>query len=433
MHLATASQPGATVLCQWLQDARRRTLSLVEDLTDAQLIGPPLDIVNPLLWEIGHVAWFQERWLLRRGGEPSCRPDADALYDSAAVAHSTRWDLRFPSRADTLAYMARVLERALEKLQHREPSPEEAYFFQLAVFHEDMHAEAFLMTRQTLAYPRPRVLASPSGGERGPIGGDVVVPGSTFALGASPGDGFVFDNEKWAHPVEVRSFAIARAPVTQAEFAAFVDDGGYSRRELWSAAGWQWREQADARHPVSWEQRSPGAWWRREFDVWLPLEPHRPVFHINWHEAEAYCRWAGRRLPTEAEWELAALGPTAPKQRFPWGDALPAPEQASLDCLAGGVIDVAASPGGDRPFGCRQMIGNIWEWTASPFLPYPGFSADPYREYSVPWFGSNYALRGGCWATRARMLRGTWRNFYRPERRDVWAGFRTCALSPVSG
>ncbi len=215
--------------------------------------------------------------------------------------------------------------------------------------------------------------------------------------------------------------------MTQAEFAAFVDDGGYGRPELWSAAGWGWRSQVGARQPVYWERRSPGGWWRREFNCWLPLEAHRPVFHVNWYEAEAYCRWSRRRLPAEAEWELAAAGRESPKRRFPWGAGPPGPGRANLDGLAGGVIDVTAAPGGDGPYGCRQLIGNVWEWTASPLLPYPGFTPDPYRDYSAPWFGSHNVLRGGCWATRGRMLRATWRNFYRPERRDAWAGFRTCA------
>jgi gamma-glutamyl hercynylcysteine S-oxide synthase len=428
MEASTPRHPGARVLAHWLQDARRRTLALVDDLTDGQLLGPQLNIINPLLWEIGHIAWFQERWVLRRGGQPSAHVDADALYDSSAVAHDTRWDLPLPGRVDTQAYMARVLERVLKPLQQREPSPEEAYFLQLALFHEDMHAEAFLMTRQTLGYPRPAVLPAPTPLDAGPLPGDVALAGGTFALGASPREEFVFDNEKWSHPVVLRPFAIARAPVTQAAFAVFVEDDGYLRDDLWCPDGWRWRQEASARHPLYWERGGADDWRRRGFDRWLPLEPNRPVHHLNWYEADAYCRWSGRRLPTEAEWERAAVGPDVPKPRFPWGNALPGPEEAYLDGAAGGVADVAAAPAGEGPHGCRQLIGNIWEWTASPFLPFPGFRADPYREYSAPWFGDHMVLRGGCWATRARLLRATWRNFYRPERRDVWAGFRTCAL-----
>jgi iron(II)-dependent oxidoreductase len=430
MTAIRSTTPDARTLAAWLEDARGRTLNLVADLTDEQLLGPRLTIVNPLLWEMGHVAWFQEKWVFRRGGQPSLRADADALYDSSAVAHDTRWDLLLPTRAQSLAYMRQVLERVLDRFRGREPTEEEAYFLQLALFHEDMHAEAFLMTRQTLAYPAPPWFArlqSPPAGEM--CQGDVNVPGAAFRLGAEPGGSFVFDNEKWAHPVEVHPFAIARATVTQAEFGAFVEDGGYRRPELWGDAGWAWREREAAEHPVYWRRAGAGRWQRREFDHWVDLEPHRPVHHVSWYEAEAYCRWAGRRLPTEAEWELAAAG-SGPKQRFPWGDELPEPNQANLDGWTSGCADVGASAEGDSPFGCRQMIGNVWEWTASDFLPYPGFVADPYKEYSAPWFGTHKALRGGCWATRARMLRTTWRNFYKPERRDVWAGFRTCALQP---
>jgi iron(II)-dependent oxidoreductase len=235
----------------------------------------------------------------------------------------------------------------------------------------------------------------------------------------------------------LQPFALARAPVTQAEFAAFVEGGGYRRREFWDEEGWRWREGAAAEGPVYWQRQPSGTWLRRAFDRWVPLEPHRPVLHVNWYEADAYCRWAGRRLPAEAEWEAAAAaepgadsGLSARKRHFPWGDGPPGAGRANLDGYRLGCVDVGALPAGDSAVGCRQLIGNVWEWTASDFLPYPGFVADPYREYSQPWFGTHKVLRGGCWATRGRLLRNTWRNFYRPGRRDVWAGFRTCAPRP---
>jgi gamma-glutamyl hercynylcysteine S-oxide synthase len=339
-----------------------------------------------------------------------------------------------PSRADTLRYLAAVEGRVLEALA-RGPNSDEVYFTLLSVFHEDMHGEAFTYTLHTLGYPAP----SHSGARRegrgasgdAPWPGDAEVAGGAFPLGAEPGEPFVFDNEKWAHPVELKPFAVARAPVTQAEFAAFVEDGGYRRRELWGAAGWAWREKAAAQCPVYWRRES-GDWLRRDFDRWLPLEPHRPVVHVNWYEADAYCRWSGRRLPTEAEWEAAASGLLAGgrKRRFPWGDAGPTPARANLDGTALGCVGVAACAEGDSASGCRQMIGNVWEWTDDDFRPYPGFVADPYKEYSAPWFGDHKVLRGGCWATRGRLLRNTWRNFYTPDRRDVFAGFRTCAVRP---
>lgn len=435
------SKISAAALARLLTEARARTIELVDDLTDERMMGPRLAIVNPLLWEIGHVAWFQEKWVLRHLGEARpLREDGDLLYDSARVPHDTRWDLPLPSREETLGYMQAVLDRIVERLSSIEPDEEETYFHLLAVSHEDMHVEAFTYTRQTLGYPRPRTAvasddarARAAGG--GPLPGDAEIPGGTFLLGATADLPFVFDNEKWAHPIEVRPFRIARAPVTNADFAAFVDDKGYQRRELWSEAGWQWREKEAAEHPVYWRRGMGGRWHRLSYGKLVPLEDHHPVIHVSWYEADAYCRWAGRRLPTEAEWEVAASakptpdgrGITGEKRRFPWGGEPPSPDRANLDSRVGGAIDVGALPVGDSAFGCRQMIGNVWEWTDTDFGPYPGFVVDPYKEYSEPWFGSHKVLRGGCWATRSRLIRNTWRNFYTPDRRDVLAGFRTCA------
>jgi iron(II)-dependent oxidoreductase len=439
MELATA-----------LQEARERTLELVADLTDEQMIGPRLEIVNPLRWELGHVAWFQEYWILRHArGEAPTWAEADRLYDSARVAHDTRWDLPLPSKAETLAYMRRILERIVEGSRSSPPAGrrardgyDEAYFVQLAIFHEDMHAEAITYTRQTLGYARPRLsIARGRDEDRAGISparlGDAEIPGGRFWLGSPPGPRFVFDNEQWAHPVTVKPFRIARAAVSNEEFAQFVEDGGYRRREFWTEDGWRWRESAAAEHPVYWRRQSGGGWLRRDFDAWVPLESRRPVLHVNWYEADAYCRWAGRRLPTEAEWEMAASaepaagGVTERKRLYPWGEEPPTPDRANLDWRSMGTVEVDALPAGDSAFGCRQMIGNVWEWTASDFGPYPGFSPGPYKEYSAPWFGNHKVLRGGCWATRSGLIRNLYRNFYRPHRRDVWAGFRTCAFSPA--
>lgn len=426
--------PDASALRRMLLEARSRTLAYAHDLTGGQLLGPKLAIVNPPLWEIGHVGWFQEHWCLRYrpGGEPapSLIANVDALYDSAIVPHAARWTLPLPDFDATLGHLDRVLQGVLERLEREEATDPLRYFVQLAAFHEEMHCEAFTYTRQTLGYGPPNV-----GAERqrpvaaGPWPGDVEVEGGEFMLGASPGeDSFVFDNEKWAHRVTVKPFRIARAPVTHAEFAAFVADGGYRRRELWSERGWQWREQAGAQAPVYWEKNGSG-WAQRVFDEIRPLPPHAPVIHVNWYEADAYCRWTGRRLPTEAEWEFAAatVPGSAGKRRYPWGGAEPSPGRANLFGVFDACTDVAASADGDSGWGCRQMFGNVWEWTADWFGPYPGFVRDPYQEYSEPWFGDHKVLRGGCYATRAGLLRNTWRNFYTPDRRDVFAGFRICA------
>lgn len=431
---ATTVEPlSARQIQDWVKDAHERTIRLVDDLSDEQLMGKPLDIINPLLWEIGHVAWFHEIWLLRRtlGREP-IRADADSLYDSMAIPHDTRWDLPLPSRRQTYEYMGAVRDEACEALERHGDDPRVLYHGMYSVFHEDMHGEAFCYTRQTLGYPAPALGAAPETAGSGALPGDVeVAPPAGFELGARRDEWFVFDNEKWAHPAPLAPFAIARAPVTQGEFAVFVDDGGYRRRELWSDEGWRWRqgEQAEeADRPVYWRRAEDGAGWqRRDFDRWRPLEPDRPMIHVSWHEAQAYCRWAGRRLPSEAEWEAAATLAGGEKRRFPWGPEAPTPERADLDGYRLGCVDAGALAAGDSPAGCRQMMGGVWEWTDSVFGPFPGFTPDPYLEYSQPWFGTRKVLRGGAWPTRGRMLRATYRNYYTPDRRDVWAGFRTCA------
>jgi iron(II)-dependent oxidoreductase len=245
---------------------------------------------------------------------------------------------------------------------------------------------------------------------------------------------FVFDNEKWAHEVDVKPFAIAKAAVSQAEYAEFVNDNGYERREFWDTAGWGWRQAQGRTHPVFWRKRD-GKWERRHFDQWVDLEPHKAVIHVSWYEAQAWCRWAGRRLPTELEWEVAAAGQpdgrgglSKVKRLYPWGDTPPQPQHANLDTQALGCVDVGAHPEGDSAFGCRQMLGNIWEWTSSDFTGYPGFTPDMYGDYSEPWFRGHKVLRGGAYCTRGRLIRNTWRNFYTPYRADILAGFRTCAL-----
>jgi len=408
-----------------LRDARQRTLALISDLNEEQLTVPLLPIINPIVWEIGHVGWFQEKWVLRHTrGRPPVIGNADALWDSAAVAHDRRWNLPLLSMMDTRAYLASVLDRIIEGLDSRPPGGDEAYFCWLSIMHEDMHGEALTYTRQTLGYAAPPLNAGPPPTvEAAPVG-DVEFEGGKYLLGARRERRFVFDNEKWEHPVEVKPFAMARSPVTQGQFAEFVDDGGYRRRELWSEEGWNWRRSAQALHPLYWS-RNGQDWAVRLFDRMLPLHRDVTLIHLNWYEAEAYCQWAGRRLPTEAEWELAASG--YEKREFPWGNEAPSPAHAQLDAHSLGCASAGAFAAGDTPEGLRQMISGAWEWTAGDFEPYPGFIRDPYKEYSEPWFGPPYkVLRGGCWATRSRLTRNTWRNFYAKERRDVFAGFRTC-------
>jgi iron(II)-dependent oxidoreductase len=403
-----------------LRDARARTLALVSDLTDAQFTVPLLEVINPILWEIGHIAYFAEFWTLRHlFGEAPILPNADELYDSAKIPHDTRWSLPLPDRDATLAFMRTQLERALERANDISTVEDAAYFYRLALHHEDMHGEALIYARQTLAYPWPHASRHPEphasrhpepveGGaeqRRGSHLGDAKIPAGTYRIGSTPDDGFVFDNEKWAHDVHLDEFEIARTPVTNAQFRVFVDDGGYANRKWWSDDGWAWRTQARAEQPVYWKDGM-----RRHFDRLVPLRDDEPVVHVNLHEARAYCKWAGRRLPTEPEWEVAAAG---------------APIRGNLDGAYGDVCDVWLFEDAESIYGCRQMIGNVWEWTQSRFEPYPGFAPDPYKEYSAPWFGNHYVLRGGAWSTRSRLISTRWRNFYRPHRRDIITGLRT--------
>jgi ergothioneine biosynthesis protein EgtB len=421
-------------LARELRASREHLTRITADLDRERLLGPMLAIVNPPLWELGHVAWFQEYWCLRRKAPDriadSIVPGADALYDSAKVAHDTRWRLPLPDLKATHLYREEVLERVTRRLEREPENRELHYFVQLAVFHEDMHAEAFHYTRQTLGYGDPlsgnEIAAVP--GAR--IAGDVELPGGTFLLGASPGGDFVFDNEKWAHEVALESFRISRTVVTNAEYLEFVQAGGYARREWWTDEGWTWRSGEGLVAPKYWVKRDRD-WAQRRFDRVVALRPDEPAIHVSWHEAQAYCRYAKRRLPTEAEWEYAASrNPRArAKCHYPWGSDFPNHNRANLE--SAGTTGVQDHPEGDAASGCRQMIGNVWEWTASTFTPYPGFVIDPYQEYSEPWFGTHKVLRGGSFATTRRLIRNTWRNFYTPDRYDVFASFRTCAAEPV--
>jgi gamma-glutamyl hercynylcysteine S-oxide synthase len=410
---------------------------LVDGLSSDQLMGLKLDIVNPVLWEIGHVGWFHEYWTLRFShGQAPLLARADELWNSSTVAHDTRWDLDLPDRNATFAYLANVEERQCEHLARPDFSEHARYFYELAIRHEDMHVEALAYMRETLAYPPPVGLGEHPASTAGALPGDAEVPGGSWQLGATSGEGFIFDNEKWSHAVALEPFRIARAAVSNREFAAFVDAGGYRIREFWSDAGWAWRKRLRAERPVYWQPKSDGVWSWRRYDRIEALQPDAPVVFIGWYEADAWCRWAKRRLPTEAEWEAAAVGEPSSggrrlaetKRVWPWGAAAPSRERANLDFTFDAPLDVAACAAGDSAFGCRQMVGNVWEWTASDFLPFPGFSADPYADYSQPWFGKRKVLRGGGWATSARIARPGYRNFFPPDRNDIFAGFRTCAL-----
>lgn len=428
-------------LIEMLQDARQRTYELVDDLSAEQLMGPRIGTVNPLRWEIGHVAYFYEYFILRElYSEESIlgNDKADALYDSINIPHDTRWDLPLFNLDDTKSYMQGVLDKLCNRLPEGLASEADSFIYQFGIFHEDMHTEAFLWGRQTLAFPTPQfdnAIDTTTLKSAGAHSGFVDVPGGKFRLGAEADADFMFDNEKFSHDVEVKPFSIAKAPVSNIEFVEFIAASGYQRDEYWSDEGLMWKSEIQSRHPGYWVADGADNWLMRRFDQTIALPPNEPVVHVSWYEAEAYCRWAGLRLPTEIEWEVAALGEldnndklSAGKRRYPWGDLMPTSDQANLDGRALGCVDVAAYASGDSAFGCRQMLGNVWEWTSDTFQPYPGFSADAYTDYSTMLFGTTKVLRGGAWTSRSRMMHGTYRNFFEPHRWNIFSGFRTCKL-----
>ena len=264
----------------------------------------------------------------------------------------------------------------------------------------------------------------------GPVPDEMIeIPAGPFVMGTDCPD-FAYDNERRAHEVDLPAFALDPAPVTHRAYLEFIAAGGYREREFWSEAGWRWREETAAEAPLYWRRGEDGRWRRRRFDREAEPPPDEPVTHVSYWEAEAYARFAGKRLPTEAEWEKAALwDPAAGRARaYPWGDEPPTPERANLDQLAFGPAPVGAYPAGVSAYGVHQMVGDVWEWTSSDFLPYPGFAAFPYPEYSEVFFGSDHkVLRGGSWATRPAVARGTCRNWDYPIRRQIFTGIR-CAL-----
>jgi gamma-glutamyl hercynylcysteine S-oxide synthase len=387
-----------------LRDARRRTLGIYAHLDLESVAFPCIPTVNPPLWELAHLAWFQEYWCLRAGGTSaaSILDRADSLFDSGTVPHDSRWHLDYPPARALLRYMDDTLEATQEALVK---TPEERrYFFRLALLHEDMHGEALLMTLQSQGLAAPPIESRDPPASHAQTPRDVHFSGGEFVQGTERGD-FIFDNERCAHRVRVAPFAMSARPVAQGEFAQFV---------------------AATKAPAPRYWRRDGSTWQvRRFDQWAPIDSNAPMIHVALDEALAFCRWARRRLPTESEWEFAARNGGG-DERYPGGDD-PAESASALDFRHRGPSAALADPAPSAS-GLEQMLGGVWEWTSSPFAPYPGFSPDPYREYSAPWFHTHFVLRGGSFATRSRIASNRYRNFYLPGRADVFAGFRTCAL-----
>ncbi len=380
LHPAIAARCGGRdVLAAALRDCRTRTLALLDAYVDAigaKLVVPQSPQLNPPLWEAGHIGWFQDYWIARNHQRDlgiGCDADldraagrlprADALYNSSLVAHATRWDLALPDLAATRAYLADGLEETLALLARAPETDDALYFYRLTLFHEDMHAEAAIYMAQALDVPIPAALLQADAQPR--QNAPLSLPAQTWTLG-NHDSGFAFDNELCAHEVNVAGFEIDSNVVSWERYLPCLDATGAA--------------------PPRYLRRHGGRWQTRRFGKWQALEMDAPATHLTWFEAAAWCQWAGRRMPTESEWELAAMT----QQRFAWGQ--------------------------------------VWEWTASRFLPYPGFVAHPYRDYSAPWFGERYVLRGASRATSAHMAHPRYRNFFTPERNDIHNGFRSCAL-----
>ncbi len=408
----------------------QRMRHLVENLDDEQLNVPYERGINPPVWEMGHCAFFFEFFLLRElyGGQPRM-PGYDEIWDSFEIPHRERWRTGVvPGKAETFDYYRRVIAETREKLDSAaELSPREVYLTTYCIAHQCMHLESLIWCRQTLGYPAPEFAGTFPEAESAELPGDAEFPGGEVFIGVpeSPaGGGFSFDNERPGFVLTLEPFRISKTLVSNREFLAFVEDGGYDTPEFWKFGGQIWlRESGSAKHPVYWEKRD-GAWLVRRFGQWEPLRLDAPVIHVSFHEAEAYCAWAGRRLPTEFEWEAAARGPEA--RMFPWGDERPC-GQADFDAAHMATAPVTAFAKGASPYGCLQMLGTAWEWTTSQYLPFDGFKTDMYAYMSTLQFGDHKTTRGGSCATSSSLIRSTYRQAYFPDRTDAFLGFRTCA------
>ncbi|QCQ90134.1 ergothioneine biosynthesis protein EgtB [Rhodococcus sp. SGAir0479] len=416
-----------------LARARRRSDALTDCVDERDLVAQHSPLMSPLVWDLAHIGNQEELWLVRDvGGRDPVRADIDELYDAFKHARSTRPTLPLLGPAEARRYVAQVRDKSWDVLDastfRGSPLERNGFAFAMIAQHEQQHDETMLATHQlrtgpaVLSAPPVPVAVSPVRDR------EVVIAAGEFTMGVSD-DPWALDNERPAHTVFVDAFAIDTVPVSNADYAEFIDDGGYRRRELWDERGWRHRTEAGLEAPQFWTGDGSGNWWRRRFGVLEPVPPDEPVMHVCWFEAQAYARWAGKRLPTEAEWEKAARWHPASgrSRRYPWGEDEPDHTRANLGQRHLGPAPVGSYPAGTSPSGVRQLIGDVWEWTSSPFSGYPGFRAFPYREYSEVFFGGDYrVLRGGSFGTDPVACRGTFRNWDHPVRRQIFAGFR-CA------
>ncbi|MFE5193907.1 ergothioneine biosynthesis protein EgtB [Streptomyces sp. NPDC056601] len=412
--------------------ARDRTTLLTSCVEGPELTAQHSPLMSPLVWDLAHIGNQEEQWLLRAvAGREAMRPEIDPLYDAFEHPRSERPRLPLLAPKEARGYADEVRGRALDVLEstpfHGTRLTEAGFAFGMIAQHEQQHDETMLITHQLRAGAPALTAPDPdpvSPAFRGPS--EVLVPGGPFTMGTTT-EPWSLDNERPAHARLVPPFHIDTAPVTNGAYLAFMDEGGYDNSRWWTPEGWALVRDNGLRSPLFW-RREGGQWLRRRFGVTEVVPPDEPVVHVSWYEADAYARWAGRRLPSEAEWEKAArFDPASGRSmRYPWGDTDPTPERANLGQRHLRPAPAGSYPAGESPLGVRQLIGDVWEWTSSDFLPYPGFAAFPYREYSEVFFGPDHkVLRGGSFAVDAVACRGTFRNWDYPVRRQIFAGFRT--------
>ena len=421
-----------------LARTRARTIAIADGFSDEDLVKVHEPTMGPAHWDLGHIAHFEELWLVHGVESDEARARfADDTWDAEKQPRPTRAGLPIPARAGAMerleASRRRTLE-ALARLDLSEPSASPllrgGFVHTMILMHEMQHQENMLVTASLVPDGRyhPTFREEKPRAPTAPPRGMVRVPAGPFPLGRPPGPGG-YDNESPQHELDVPEFEIDVTPVTNGSFLEFVDSGGYEDETHWSEDGWMLARVHKHRHPKHWLLDGTGAWKLREFDrvVDLPLE--QPVAHVSYYEAQAYAAWAGKRLPTEAEWEKAATWDARARRklRHPWGDDAWSPPRANLDHAKFGPAPVGSYPTGVSPAGCHQMLGDVWEWTSTVFSAYEGFRAFPYDEYSKPFFDRGFqVLRGGAWATCPAVASGTFRNWHQPDHQQIFAGFR-CA------
>ncbi|MFS4105697.1 ergothioneine biosynthesis protein EgtB [Streptomyces sp. PD-S100-1] len=414
-----------------LVTARDRTTLLTSCVEEPDLTAQHSPLMSPLVWDLAHIGNQEELWLLRTvAGREAMRPEIDDLYDAFEHPRSERPSLPLLAPGEARAYAAEVRGRVLDVLEstafHGTRLTEAGFAFGMIAQHEQQHDETMLITHQLRTGPQALTAPDPEPAPLFTGPSEVLVPGGPFTMGTSS-EPWALDNERPAHVREVAPFWIDTTPVTNGAYQAFIEDGGYGDARWWAPEGWAHIRRHGIEAPLFW-RRDGGQWLRRRFGVTEAVPPDEPVLHVSWYEADAYARWAGRRLPTEAEWEKAARHDPADgrSRRYPWGDADPSPHHANLGQRHLRPAPAGSYPAGESPLGVRQLIGDVWEWTASDFLPYPGFAAFPYKEYSEVFFGSEHkVLRGGSFAVDPVACRGTFRNWDYPIRRQIFSGFRT--------